>query len=91
MPGQVVDGNDVLEVYRQTQELIASCRKGRGTGPDEGQDLSDPWPRRVMTISIMFDKKELGEWIRRSPIQKLEGKTAGRWNDGKEGNGGHLN
>jgi acetoin:2,6-dichlorophenolindophenol oxidoreductase subunit alpha len=72
-PGQVVDGNDVLEVYAQTQELIASCRKGRGPALIEAKTYRIRGHGEY-DHQHYVDKKELEEWTRRSPIQELEGK-----------------
>ena len=72
-PGQVVDGNDVLEVYAQARELIASCREGRGPALMEAKTYRIRGHGEY-DHQHYVDKKELEEWIRRSPIQKLEGK-----------------
>ena len=69
-PGQVVDGNDVLEVYAQAQELITSCRKGRGPALIEAKTYRMRGHGEY-DHQHYVDKKELEEWARRSPIQKL--------------------
>jgi len=72
-PGQVVDGNDVLEVYAQAQELITSCRKGKGPALMEAKTYRMRGHGEY-DHQHYVDKKELEEWAGRSPIQKLEEK-----------------
>jgi acetoin:2,6-dichlorophenolindophenol oxidoreductase subunit alpha len=70
-PGEVVDGNDVLEVYSRALALTAHCRSGRGPALLEartyrlrGHGESDH--------QHYVDPKELEEWTGRSPILRLE-------------------
>jgi acetoin:2,6-dichlorophenolindophenol oxidoreductase subunit alpha len=72
-PGQEVDGNDVLEVYAQAQELIISCRKGNGPALMEAKTYRMRGHGEYDRQHYV-DKKELEEWACRSPIQKLEGR-----------------
>ena len=72
-PGLVVDGNDVLEVYAQAQELITSCRKGNGPALMEAKTYRMRGHGEY-DHQHYVDKKELEEWAGRSPIQKLEEK-----------------
>jgi len=72
-PGQVVDGNDVLEVYVQAQELIASCRKGNGPALMEAKTYRMRGHGEY-DHQHYVDKAELEEWTGRSPILKLEEK-----------------
>jgi len=69
IPGIVVDGNDVLEVYRVTKEAVERARKGEGPSLIEcktyrfkGHHVGDPG--RVYRL-----EKETEEWIKRCPIK----------------------
>jgi len=69
IPGIVVDGNDVLEVYRVTKEAIKRARQGEGPSLIEcktyrfkGHHVGDPG--RVYRL-----EKETKEWIKRCPIK----------------------
>jgi len=69
IPGIVVDGNDVLEVYRATKEAVKRARKGEGptlieckTYRWKGHHVGDPG--RVYRL-----EKETKEWMARCPIK----------------------
>lgn len=69
IPGIVVDGNDVLEVYRVSKEAIKRARQGEGptlieckTYRWKGHHLGDPG--RVYRL-----EKETKEWMERCPIK----------------------
>jgi len=69
IPGVIVDGNDVLEVYRVTKEAVERARKGEGPSLIEcktyrfkGHHVGDPG--RVYRL-----EKETKEWIKRCPIK----------------------
>ena len=69
IPGVVVNGNDVLEIYRVTQEALERARKGEGptlveckTYRQKGHQLGDPG--RVYRL-----EKETKEWMERCPIK----------------------
>jgi len=69
IPGIVVDGNDVLEVYRVTKEAVERARKGEGPSLIEcktyrfkGHHVGDPG--RVYRL-----EKERNEWMVRCPIK----------------------
>ena len=71
MPGVVVDGNDVLEVYRVAQEAIRRARAGDGPTLIEcktyrwyGHSEIDPAKYRP--------KEEVEEWKKRDPLARLE-------------------
>jgi pyruvate dehydrogenase E1 component alpha subunit len=72
-PGQVVDGNDVLEVYAQAQELITFCRKGGGPALMEAKTYRMRGHGEY-DHQHYVDKAELEEWAGRSPILRLEEK-----------------
>jgi len=69
IPGIIVDGNDVLEVYRVTKEAIKRARQGEGPSLIEcktyrfkGHHVGDPgWVYRL--------EKETKEWMKRCPIK----------------------
>jgi len=69
IPGVVVDGNDVLEVYRVTKEAIKRARKGEGPSLIEcktyrfkGHHVGDPG--RLYRL-----EEETEEWKERCPIK----------------------
>ena len=69
IPGIVVDGNDVLEVYRVTKEAVERARKGEGptlieckTYRFKGHHVGDPG--RVYRL-----EKETKEWKEHCPIK----------------------
>lgn len=69
IPGIVVNGNDVLEVYRVTKEAVKRARRGEGptlieckTYRWKGHHLGDPG--RIYRL-----EKETKEWMERCPIK----------------------
>jgi len=69
IPGIIVDGNDVLEVYKVTQEAVERARKGKGPSLIEcktyrwkGHHVGDPG--RVYRL-----EKETEGWKERCPIK----------------------
>ena len=69
IPGVLVDGNDILEVYRVTKEAVKRARKGEGPSLIEcktyrwkGHHLGDPG--RVYRL-----EKETKGWMTRCPIK----------------------
>jgi len=69
IPGIVVDGNDVLEVYRVTKEAVERARQGEGptlieckTYRWKGHHVGDPG-------CIYRLEKETKEWMERCPIK----------------------
>lgn len=71
IPGKVIDGNDLLEVYDVAEEAIDRARSGGGptliecqTYRIEGHFVGDPL--------VYCDRKEVEEWKGRCPIRKLE-------------------
>jgi len=72
IPGVEVDGNDILEVYRVTQEAFTRARKGEGptlieckTYRQKGHHIGDPG-------KIYRLKEELEAWKKRDPIKTFE-------------------
>lgn len=71
IPGEAVDGNDVLEVFRATRDAIERARAGRGPSIIEAKtmrmhghsDADNSW---------YVPKEEFEEWQRRDPIDLFE-------------------
>jgi len=82
MPGAVVDGNDVEEVYRVTCKAVDDARAGKGptlieakTYRQEGHWIGDP--------QVYRSKDEVSTWKEKDPIDRyeeilLKEKTIGR-------------
>jgi 2-oxoisovalerate dehydrogenase E1 component alpha subunit len=72
MPGVIVDGNDLLEVYRATKEAADRARRGDGPTLIEAKTYrlvphsSDDNDRRYRT------GEEIEEWRRRDPIDRFK-------------------
>ncbi|MFH2068913.1 MAG: thiamine pyrophosphate-dependent dehydrogenase E1 component subunit alpha [Candidatus Omnitrophota bacterium] len=71
MPGEVVDGNDFLAVYRAARQAIEHTRKGKGPYLLECKTYRiDP---HCMVLPEMRTECELSEWkTQRDPIIRLE-------------------
>jgi TPP-dependent pyruvate/acetoin dehydrogenase alpha subunit len=71
IPSEVVDGNDVLAVYRATVRAVKRARAGDGPSIIEAKtmrmqghsDADSPW---------YVPKQEFDEWQRRDPIERFE-------------------
>ena len=71
MPGVVVDGNDVLDVWKRAQEAVVRARSG------EGPTLLDCKTYRLRghiegDQQIYRSREELEEWHGKDPILRLE-------------------
>lgn len=73
IPGVVVDGNDVLEVFKASEEAVKRARRGQGptlieclTYRHMGHSRGDPATYRP--------KEEVKEWLRRDPIPRFKTK-----------------
>lgn len=72
MPGVIVDGNDLLEVYRAAKEATERARRG------EGPTLIEAKTYRYRPHSSADDdrayrtKEEIDEWKQKDPIQRFE-------------------
>ena len=71
IPGQVVDGMDVLAVYEATKKVVGRARRGQGPSLIEaityryrGHHVGDLKPKYRM-------EEEVEEWKRRDPIKRL--------------------
>src|SRR4051812_7702666 len=71
IPSEVVDGNDVLAIYRSTREALQRARAGDGPTIIEAKtmrmhghsDADSPW---------YVPKEEFEEWQRRDPIDRFD-------------------
>jgi pyruvate dehydrogenase E1 component alpha subunit len=78
MPGQQVDGNDVLAVYRACEEAAARARDGKGP------TLVECLTYRISVHSTADDPSryredsEVEAWRERDPIERLQGLLARR-------------
>jgi len=73
IPGLIVDGNDVIAVYKATCEAVERARKGEGptlieclTYRHGGHSRGDPATYRP--------KEEVEEWLKRDPIPRFKNK-----------------
>lgn len=72
MPGAIVDGMDVIAVYKAAKEAVERARQGKGptlieckTYRYEGHEMGDPH-------NLYRSKEEIEEWKRRDAIQGLK-------------------
>lgn len=71
MPGVIVDGNDIVEVYKAVKEAVDRARRGEGATLIEsktyrwlGHSKSDPRVYRT--------REEEEEWKKKDPIKRFE-------------------
>jgi acetoin:2,6-dichlorophenolindophenol oxidoreductase subunit alpha len=76
IPGHIVDGNDVLEVYRYASEAIARARAGEG--PTLLECKTYRWEGHVVGEQAFLGsasyrtEQELNEWKARCPLIRFE-------------------
>jgi len=76
MPGIIINGNDVIEVYETTSEAVARAR--RGEGPTLIECKTYRWEGHVVGEEAFLGKKayrptdEIAEWKKRCPIVSFE-------------------
>lgn len=74
MPGEVVDGNDVLAVAAATERAVARARSGGGPSLLECRTFR--WRGHVghrMDMDVGVSRKvELSEWLEKCPIKRLQ-------------------
>ncbi len=76
IPGHIVDGNDVLEVFRYTSEAVARARAG--DGPTLLECKTYRWEGHVVGEQAFLgdgsyrEKSEVEEWKRRCPLIRFE-------------------
>ncbi|MFI5353231.1 MAG: thiamine pyrophosphate-dependent dehydrogenase E1 component subunit alpha [Candidatus Binatales bacterium] len=76
IPGQIVDGNDVFEVYRYASEAVARARAGHGptlleckTYRWEGHMVGE---QAILGHGSYRAESEIEEWKKRCPILRFE-------------------
>ena len=72
-----IDGNDVLEVYRQTREAIAQCRRGEGPVFIEFttyRHMGHVGPNDNIqgTLTDIRPKQEIELWLQKDPVTRFE-------------------
>jgi TPP-dependent pyruvate/acetoin dehydrogenase alpha subunit len=76
-PGVVVDGNDLLAVYRATQEAIGRARKGEG--PTLIECKTYRWMGHNFNDPELYRKAEEKEaWKQKCPVKRFEEYLKGR-------------
>ncbi len=76
IPGHIVDGNDVLEVYRYASEAVARARAGEG--PTLLECKTYRWEGHVVGEQAFLgdgayrEKAEIEEWKKRCPLIRFE-------------------
>jgi pyruvate dehydrogenase E1 component alpha subunit len=71
MPGETVDGNDVLDVYRATSEAVKRAREGGG--PSLIDSITCRWEGHYVGDPQAYRKEgDLQEWMQKDPIARLE-------------------
>ena len=76
IPGYIVDGNDVLEVFRFTSEAVARARAGEG--PTLLECKTYRWEGHVVGEQAFLgdgayrEKSEIEEWKRKCPLIRFE-------------------
>jgi 2-oxoisovalerate dehydrogenase E1 component len=72
IPGQTIDGNDPVEVYRVVGEAVARARAGKG--PSLIEALTWRWGQHSMRTAVRDprSREEMDRWIARDPIKLLE-------------------
>jgi len=71
IPGVVVDGNDVIEVYRVTCEAVKRARGGGGPTFIECKTYRYRGHSRLEPAKYR-PQRELEEWLKRDPISRLK-------------------
>jgi pyruvate dehydrogenase E1 component alpha subunit len=71
IPGQTVDGNDLLEVYQATSEAVEQARTGHGPVLLEG--ITYRWKGHSKSDANRYrTKEEIDEWKEKDPIRRFE-------------------
>jgi pyruvate dehydrogenase E1 component alpha subunit len=71
IPGQTVNGNDLLQVYEATKEAVIRARKGGGPTLLEG--VTYRWKGHSKSDANRYrTKEEVEEWKARDPITRFE-------------------
>ncbi|MCX5906604.1 MAG: thiamine pyrophosphate-dependent dehydrogenase E1 component subunit alpha, partial [Deltaproteobacteria bacterium] len=72
LPGKVVDGNDVLAVYRVTQKAVERARAGEGPTLIEGMTYRWRGHHERDPGTAYRSSKELEGWKRKCPLVRLK-------------------
>jgi pyruvate dehydrogenase E1 component alpha subunit len=70
MPGEVVDGNDVLDVYEATCRAVQRARNSEGPTLIECKTYRHKGHSRVDSAKYRA-KEEVQEWLAKDPVRKL--------------------
>jgi 2-oxoisovalerate dehydrogenase E1 component len=72
IPGQTIDGNDAVEVYRVAGAAIARARAGQG--PSLVEALTWRWGQHSMRTAVRDPRtqEEMDRWMARDPIKRME-------------------
>ena len=76
MPGEIVDGNDVIEVFQHTSAAVARARAGEG--PTLIECKTYRWEGHVVGEQAFLgdgayrEKSEIEEWKRKCPLIRFE-------------------
>lgn len=73
MQGMIVDGNDVIAVYKAATEAVSRARTGKG--PSFLECRTFRWRGHVgpaWDMDVGVERKgELGEWLKKDPVERL--------------------
>jgi pyruvate dehydrogenase E1 component alpha subunit len=70
IPGQIIDGNDVLDVYQAACKAVQSARNGEGPTLIECKTYRHKGHSRVDSAKYRA-KEEVQEWLAKDPIKRL--------------------
>ncbi len=71
IPGETVDGNDVLAVYRTVAQAVARARKGEG--PSLVDNLTYRWRGHSKSDRNLYrTQQEIDEWKAHDPIERYK-------------------
>lgn len=86
MPGVQVDGNDVLAVYRATEEALTRAREGRGPTLIEGVTYRLMMHTTADDPSRYRSEQEVDVWRTRDPLPRFRRylEAQGLWDDARQ-------
>lgn len=74
VPGEKIDGNDVLKVYQTTEKMVQKAKQGQGPGFIEA--LTYRWKAHIGVTDDVGEgirpAEELAEWKKKCPITSFE-------------------
>ncbi|MCX6821915.1 MAG: thiamine pyrophosphate-dependent dehydrogenase E1 component subunit alpha [Candidatus Aenigmarchaeota archaeon] len=74
VPGEKIDGNDVLKVYQTTEKMVKRAKQGHGPGFIEA--VSYRWKAHIGVTEDVGEgirpEEELTEWKKKCPIKNYE-------------------